>query len=257
MPETPNQAPSSPALTPPPLPPADKSPWNGWATLLWAVILFLGWQIIIYVGILIAAAIEGLLISAASNPEKLSTDGDVIGLITFATIFFVCPACWLIGKLRPGWTGWEYLGNARTNWWHWPLWGAATIACSIIFGILGPHLGVDGPDDSMVQIAKSTQFPLLLFLGVAIGAPFVEEFMFRGVLWRGWRASRLGLWVTLLLTSFFWAILHRQYPPILIAYIFCLGVIFGLAREKTGSLWIPVWMHALNNGLATLTMLNL
>jgi hypothetical protein len=109
----------------------------------------------------------------------------------------------------------------------------------------------------MVTMANTTQFPILLFLGVAIGAPLVEEFMFRGALWRGWRASKLGLWGTLVLTSFFWAILHLQYPPVIIAYIFCLGLILGLAREKTGNLWVPVWMHAVNNGIATFEMLRL
>ena len=63
----------------------------------------------------------------------------------------------------------------------------------LLFGLLAPFLGIDGPDESMVTMANTTQFPILLFLGVAIGAPLVEEFMFRGALWRGWRASKLGL----------------------------------------------------------------
>ncbi len=252
-----------PLATPPPLPPAIKTPWNAWWTLLWAVALFLIWQIVMTIGILIAAYNEGTF-SSNSDADlmiedimALSTDGDVIGLIVFSTIFAVCPACWFIGKIRTGWTGWEYLGNSRTKWWHWPVWGAATVACSFLFSLVAPYIGVDGPDDSMVKMANSTQVPLFLILGVAIGAPLVEEFMFRGALWRGWRASRLGLRGTLALTSFLWAILHVQYPLVIITYIFVLGLLFGFAREKTGSLWIPVWMHALNNGLATITMLNL
>ncbi|MGY8658616.1 MAG: CPBP family intramembrane glutamic endopeptidase [Verrucomicrobiales bacterium] len=248
--------------TPPPPPSAEKSPWNGWWTLLWAVLLFIASQIIGIIGIMIAAFKEGLFTSIG-DPEKrdsmmaLSTDGDVAGLIAFSTIFFVCPACWFIGKVRPGWSGWEYLGNTRTRWWHWPVWGAATLACTFLFGLVAPYIGVDGPDDSMVRMSQSTQVPLFLILGVAIGAPLVEEFMFRGALWRGWRESRLGLWGTLFFTSFCWAVLHIQYPAVLIAYIFCLGLVLGLAREKTGNLWIPVWMHALNNGLASFTMLTL
>lgn len=254
-----------PLASPPPLPtfppPLSKTPWNGWWTLLWAVILFLASQLIMTIGISIAMFIDGI---PDLDPKKieasllaLSTDGDVLGLISFVTIFFICPACWFIGKARPGWSGWDYLGNTKTKWWHWPVWGAATIACSFIFGFIGPHLGIDGPDKSMVAMGQSTQYPILLYLGVAIGAPLVEEFIFRGAVWRGWCASRLALPGTLLLTSAFWAILHLQYPPVIIAYIFCLGLVLGLAREKTGNLWVPVWMHALNNGLATHDMLNL
>lgn len=241
----------------------EKTPWNGWWTLLWALGLFFVWQIVMTIGLMIVAFRDGIFVPGGDAQEMtenlmaLSTDGDVIGLIVFATIFFVCPACWFIGHLRPGWTGFEYLGNSRTKWWHWPVWGAATIVCSILFGLAAPHIGIDGPDESMVQMAQTTQVALFLYLGVGIGAPLVEEFMFRGALWRGWRESRLGLWGALGLTSFCWAVLHVQYPGIIIAYIFVLGLLLGLAREKTGSLWVPIWMHGLNNGLATIEMLRL
>lgn len=245
MTENPYQPPQLPT-TPPLLPPVEKSPWNAWWTLLWAVVLLAIWQTVMTIGLFIAAL-----------HSEIGIDGDVIGLTAFATLFFVCPACWLIGQVRPGYSGFGYLGNDRTKWWHWPAWGAATIGCSVIFTLIAPSLGIDGPDDSVIQMARTTNVPLFLYLGVGIGAPLVEEFIFRGALWRGWRLSRLGLWGTLLITSFLWAILHVQYPAAIIAYIFCLGLLLGFAREKSGNLWIPVWMHALNNGLATIEMLRL
>ena len=262
MTEDPSQPPT-PVVTPPPLPEATKTPWNGWWTLLWAVVIFLIWQFVVSIGIIIAAFHRGLFNNISntgtidSDLLALALDGDIAGAVAFFSIFSVCPLCWMLGKIRPNYTGWEYLGNHPVKWWHWPFWAAITIGCSLLFGLLAPFLGVDGPDGSMEIMANTTQFPILLFLGVAIGAPLVEEFMFRGVIWRGWRASKLGLCGTLGLTSFFWAILHLQYPPVIIAYIFCLGLILGLAREKTGNLWIPVWMHAINNGLATFEMLQL
>lgn len=232
-------------VTPPPLPEVTKTPWNGWWTLLWAVVIFFAWQFVVSIGILVAAFQRGLF-NNMGNPEAtdgdllaLALDGDIAGTVAFISIFFVCPLCWMVGKFRPNYTGWGYLGNNRVKWWQWPFWAAITIACSLLFGLLAPFLGIDGPDESMVTMANTTQFPILLFLGVAIGAPLVEEFMFRGALWRGWRASKLGLRGTLILTSFFWAILHVQYPLVIIAYIFCLGLILGLAREKTGNLWAP------------------
>ncbi|HCQ79949.1 MAG TPA: hypothetical protein DIV46_08260 [Verrucomicrobiales bacterium] len=262
MTEDPYQPPT-PVVTPPPLPEVTKTPWNGWWTLLWAVVIFLIWQFVVSIGIIIAAFHRGLFDNMSntgtddSDLLALALDGDIAGAVAFFSIFFVCPLCWMLGKIRPNYTGWEYLGNHPVKWWHWPFWAAITIACSLLFGLLAPFLGVDGTDESMMIMANTTQFPILLFLGVAIGAPLVEEFMFRGVIWRGWRASKLGLWGTLGLTSFFWAILHLQYPPVIIAYIFCLGLILGLAREKTGNLWISVWMHAVNNGIATFEMLQL
>jgi uncharacterized protein len=263
MPDNPYHPPVAEPATatlPPPIPLEEKTAWNAWWTWLWAITLFALWQLILSVGLIIALFATG----AVSEEEEImdavmsiSMDGDIVGVLAFSTIFFICPLCWLIGHLRKGWNGWEYLGRAKVRWWQWPLWGAITIACSILFSIIAPHLGITGPDPSMTQRAESTQFPILLYLGVGIAAPLVEEFMFRGVLYRGWRESRLGLWGTILLTSLCWAALHVQYPLVTIGYIFTLGIVLGIAREKTGSLWVPVWMHALNNGLATLTMLGL
>ena len=260
MPDDPYHPPST---EPPALPTKEKTAWNAWWTLLWGVLLFGVWQAVLTVGLIIALVVNGLIGRGSQfndiliAAENLSMDGDVVGALAFSTIFFVCPLCWLIGHLRKGWTGWEYLGQAKVKWWQWPLWGAVTLACTFTFSLLAPSLGIEGPDPSMMQMGSTTQFPILLYLGVGIGAPLIEEFMFRGILFRGWRESRLGLWGTLLLTSLLWAVPHVQYPAVTIAYIFTLGIVLGIAREKTGNLWIPIWMHALNNGLATLSMLNL
>lgn len=250
----------SPVAIPPPLPLTEGRPWNGWWTLLWAVLLFLLWQVIMTIGLVVAGIQQGLFGNEYGVEDEilsLAFDGDVIGLISFITLFFVCPACWFLGALRPGFSGWGYLGTRSVFWWQWPLWAVLTLACTVLFGILAPSLGVEGPDESMITMAQSTNTPLFLFLGVAIGAPLVEEFVFRGVLWRGWSASKIGVTGTILLTSFLWAVLHVQYPTVIICYIFVLGLVLGLARQITGNIWVPVSMHALNNGLATVEMLSL
>lgn len=262
-PYQPPQIPQTPESSPPPLPAAVKAPWNGWWTLLWVVLLIVAWQILAGIGIIIAAAQRGIFqdLSDSDRVEEalleLALDGDIAGLLTFVTIFLVCPLCWLLGQVRPGFTGWEYLGKERPKWWHWFVWSAAVLGINALFTLIAPHLGVHGTDESMVKMGTSTQYPILLYLGVAVGAPFVEEFIFRGTIWRGWRASKLGLRGALVATSLCWAVLHVQYPVAIIAYIFFFGLVLGLAREKTGNIWVPVWMHALNNGLATYEMLKL
>lgn len=39
------------------------------------------------------------------------------------------------------------------------------------------------------------------------------------------------------------------------AFLFSPGLLLGWAREKTGGIWVPIWMHALNNTLAAFDML--
>ncbi|MEN3159474.1 CPBP family intramembrane glutamic endopeptidase [Alkalimonas sp. NCh-2] len=90
-----------------------------------------------------------------------------------------------------------------------------------------------------------------LFVTMVLVAPVVEELVFRGYFFQAWRNSSLGLWGTLLLTSMLFTLVHAgQYPLLMMAMLFSFSLILGLAREKTGSVYVPMAMHAANNLLA-------
>lgn len=246
-------------------PPLEKPVWNFWWTLLWGITLILIWQLVQAIGVVIYMISEGIFGEYISSKGKMSEqelmdrimDGDLIGIISFVSIFAVCPAAWLIGKIKKPWGGMEYLGHRSVKWWSWPMWLIITFVLMMAMNTLGPMLGLDEMHDSMITMAQSTDYPILLFLGIAVGAPFVEEFIFRGVLWTGWRKSRLGLWGTIALTTIFWSLLHIQYmnEPSIFLFLGAFGILLGLAREYTGSIWVPVAMHALNNGISAIAML--
>ncbi len=67
----------------------------------------------------------------------------------------------------------------------------------------------------------------------------------------------MGPWLTIILTSLMWTALHVQYGFIVLTWLFLLGVIIGYARQKTGSIWTPIIMHAFNNTLASIEILHL
>lgn len=90
-----------------------------------------------------------------------------------------------------------------------------------------------------------------LFIIMVLVAPVVEELVFRGYLFQAWRHSFLGLWGTLLATSALFTLIHAgQYPALYMAMLFSFSLVLGLAREKTGSVYVPMAMHAANNLLA-------
>lgn len=90
-----------------------------------------------------------------------------------------------------------------------------------------------------------------LFITMVLVAPVVEELVFRGYFFQAWRISFLGLWGTLLVTSVLFTLIHAgQYPMLIMAMLFSFSLILGLAREKTGSVYVPMAMHATNNLLA-------
>ncbi|MEN8693178.1 MAG: lysostaphin resistance A-like protein [Akkermansiaceae bacterium] len=257
---------TSPSTEPDPVmpPTLPKAVWNGWWTLLWVFTLLAVWITVQTIGMGIYMAMSGLLGEMFSSggtmkEEELMArmmDGDTVGVIAFISIFAVCPLAWFMGKIKKPWGGMEYLGTEKVVWWKWLMWLGITFGLMITMSALGPALGMDEMHDSMVDMATSTDYPILLFLGIAVGAPFVEEFIFRGIAWRGWRKS-VGLWGTIAITTVIWSLLHVQYmnePPIFI-FLAVFGIVLGLAREYTGNIWVPVAMHALNNGISAIAML--
>lgn len=102
---------------------------------------------------------------------------------------------------------------------------------------------------------------LLVWLGAAgsvIWAPVVEEFIFRGALYRALH-GRLRWPLTVLLTSIVFAIIH-PYGADGMASVFVGGITFGLLREWRGSLIACITAHALHNGsieLMTITQLSI
>jgi membrane protease YdiL (CAAX protease family) len=77
----------------------------------------------------------------------------------------------------------------------------------------------------------------------------VEESVFRGFLWRGLAASRLGNWGAWLLTSVFFVANHtKDYaaPGALIG-VAIMGLILGLVRWRTGRSTAAMITHSLRN----------
>lgn len=98
-------------------------------------------------------------------------------------------------------------------------------------------------------ITESTSLPLqilIFFLAVVI-APIVEEMLFRGLIQTTLRSYFRRPWLVIALTSALFASVHANgtHQPAL----FALAMGLGYAYEKSGSLFRPIFMHALFNGI--------
>ena len=87
---------------------------------------------------------------------------------------------------------------------------------------------------------------LLLFLVIFV-LPFFEELAFRGLI-QSWLRSLLPRGLAVVLTALLFGLAHE--PWIMKFPVFLLGLFFGYARERTGSLWASWTAHVLHNGLA-------
>jgi hypothetical protein len=42
-------------------------------------------------------------------------------------------------------------------------------------------------------------------------------------------------------------IMHLQYEVLVMLLILPLGIVLGYARARTGSIWVPILLHVMNN----------
>lgn len=78
-------------------------------------------------------------------------------------------------------------------------------------------------------------------------APVVEEFFFRGFLYKSLR-NGTGAWSAALVSGAIFGAIH--FKPEFIFPLAILGAILALLYERTGSLWPCIALHAANNALA-------
>lgn len=88
---------------------------------------------------------------------------------------------------------------------------------------------------------------LVAFVSAAIISPIYEEIFYRGFLYR-WLRIRLGMGWALILSSFIFTIVHIPTYNVM-PVNFLSGLIFAWAYERTNSIWPPVIIHGLTNGL--------
>jgi membrane protease YdiL (CAAX protease family) len=74
----------------------------------------------------------------------------------------------------------------------------------------------------------------------------MEELCFRGVLYRGLRAS-WGVFPSVIVSSLLFAVLHGELAPWLLFHKFAVGTLNALLFEKTKSLTPAIVLHCLNN----------
>jgi uncharacterized protein len=99
------------------------------------------------------------------------------------------------------------------------------------------------------------KFPVpLTVLAVALGPGVVEELWCRGFLGRG-LSARYGLVAGILITSALFALMHIDPSQLLV--IALMGAYLHFVYVATRSIWAPILLHALNNGVSILLVLAL
>ncbi|MBN1203468.1 MAG: CPBP family intramembrane metalloprotease [Myxococcaceae bacterium] len=110
-------------------------------------------------------------------------------------------------------------------------------------------------DGSRIFEGQSTLELVVMLAGVSIAAPVCEEFFFRGLFQKGLLASSLSRAGAVLVTAVVFSAFHLD--PVGFAARVELGVLFGVLRLYTGSLWPSILAHSANNVVSSVLFLTL
>lgn len=225
----------------PPTPPTERAwpLWSGFVAL--AAVFFVS-----NVAYAIIAGVSGVDID--DTPAWLDLTA---GLILQASLIAgALGAAALIKPLH----AWQF-GLRPTRFWPALGWTAAAFAAFFLFTIAWATL-VDRPEQTTAEDLGARESDLAL---VAAGAMFVliapiaEEIFFRGFFYGSLRTKLSVGWAAVICGVVFGGI-HVLTGPSAVPLLIVFGIFLCLLRERTGSLYPCIGLHAFNNMLAYIAL---
>jgi membrane protease YdiL (CAAX protease family) len=239
----------------------EKRVWGFWATAGWgALVMFISFAVQVVIAVIFIVTRLIAEIEPALTEFDFSEWMDIIdvGLLLSVSIVASSIICVLliffIIKVRRDVTIADYLGFRSISTRVVLAALAISVAYLILSVVVNAVLNRPAEPDFMAEAYASSVWPAIFWVSIVFLGPFFEEVLFRGFLFEGFSRSRLGVAGTIFLTALVWAGFHLQYGFFEIASIFVLGLILGVMRYKTGSIWAPMIMHAFNNLVAVLLL---
>jgi membrane protease YdiL (CAAX protease family) len=241
---------------------SNKVPWGPWVAVLYAIIVYFAAQIAASLIVVIYPHLRGWDHDVATD----WLDNSVIAqfwYVLFAEAITFGAIWWFIRRQKGTLSG---IGWKRFRFWD-PVaalagFAAYFIGYAIVLSIathLFPSLNVNQKQQLGFQDANGGIGLILTFLSLVVLPPLVEETVFRGFVFTGLRNKMSWVWAAVL-TSALFATAHLEFgsgqPLLWVAAIdtFCLSLTLCYLRQTTNSLWPGIFLHALKNGIAFVTL---
>ena len=226
--------------------------WGFWMTWVWFLVYLFMTQVLLSAAVLLGFAWQADLPLSVSTVRHLADDTQLLIQISLVVNLLSVPLIALMVWSKKGSSWRDYMA------WRWVSIGRVVVwcfVCLLAVYLTGVAHNLFGwPQSDFMGKMAFAGSPMMLVLTVAVVAPIVEEMVFRGFMYGGFERS-LGAFPAVLLTSAVFTVMHFQYNYYELLSIFVLGLVLAWARMKTQSLWTPIAMHAVNNGLALMAVL--
>jgi membrane protease YdiL (CAAX protease family) len=245
------------------------TPKPGWGPVAAIILTIIGFFISQFLAAFLLTLVLALFGGKdVSGPEWLDTILGQFGFVLMSDVFALVIIGWYVRRKQPGGlrAASRLIGFSRQPRWH-DL-GYAALGFVVYFGLLLVVTTIlvlaTGLDTSQAQELGFENLlgiddKLLAFVSLVLLPSLVEEVIFRGFLYTGLRKRLTFVWATIITSLLFAAphLLASSEGPLWIAGVDTLvlsGVLCYL-REKTGSLWAPIGVHAVKNSIAFVFLL--
>lgn len=230
-------------------------PWGAGMTLVFGGAIFFVYALVQGVAMAPLLILQGDGPAAANLPKVggLGITGLNLAVAIAASAPVLILLSGIMAALRRGPLIGEYLALRPVRWLALAGWVLGMVLLVMGLSTLNELLQRP-PSEFIVGTYSTAGHAPFFWCAVALAAPAAEETFFRGFLFPGLQRSRLGGAGTVLVTSLGFAIVHGgQYDWFEVTQVAIVGLAFGFARLRSGSLLPPLAMHITLN-LASLVI---
>ena len=226
-----------------------------WRYLVGVIVIFVAWQIVGMIPLLVFLGIE--MVNGAALTTDISAMVELLGNNLFLFLMLISFAVGLVGVIMSSKylhkQSFTHLTTARKKidwsrfWFIFIVWG--------IFSVGSTILSYYFSTDDYVYALNVKPFVILCVIVVVL-IPLqtsFEEYLFRGYLMQGLAVTFKNRWLPLIITSVGFGLLHGLNPevdklgPIMMVFYIGTGLVLGIMTLMDDGLELALGFHAANN----------
>ena len=186
---------------------------------------------------------DGLQEASSAQLDEIMTQGRWFGAALIIGCLPTLAVLWIAIR-KAGREFAEYLAL------NWPSTNELLLAFAVTGAVIGAHTmfwPYRPSAHSLLVVGAPPGGLSVLLIGGCLAGPIVEEFLFRGFMFRGWSESFLGPIGAIVLTSALFGMSHAQYDWPDRFWLFLFGLVLCTFRWRTNSTWLTVVVHSTAN----------
>ena len=226
-----------------------------WRYLVGVIVIFVAWQIVGMIPLLVFLGIE--MVNGAALTTDISAMAELLGNNLFLFLMLISFVVGLVGVIMSSKylhkQSFTHLTTARKKidwsrfWFIFIIWGIFSVGSTILSYYFSP--------DDYVYALNVKPFVILCVIVVVL-IPLqtsFEEYLFRGYLMQGLAVTFKNRWLPLIITSVGFGLLHGLNPevdklgPIMMVFYIGTGLVLGIMTLMDDGLELALGFHAANN----------